>query len=65
MHEFAIEVDEKDVEADDPPLFQFLKSNPSYRSIRSMAAYSQLEVPNEEAQDVVPTENLPSEVAKI
>lgn len=58
LHEFVVEVDEEDVDAIDPPLSQFLKSNPSHRFSRSMTAYSQLKVSNEEAQGVVPIENL-------
>lgn len=65
LNEFAVEADEKYVKVVDPPLSQFLKNNISHMSKRSMAAHSQSEVPTEEAEDIVPSENLSSEIVQI
>lgn len=60
-----MEFDEEDVEATDPPLSQFLKNNSSHKSKRPMAAYSQLEVLNKEAQETMPTKNWQNESIKV
>ena len=40
LDDYAVEADEEDVEAIDPPLFQSLKNNTSHRCRRSMTAHS-------------------------
>ena len=65
LDKFAVEVDEEDVEAVDSSFSQFLQNNMSNKFRRSMAAHSQIEVPTEEAEKTMPTENLPLEVVQI
>ena len=65
LDKFAVEVDEEDVEAVDSSFSQFLQNNISNKFRRSMAVHSQIEVPTEEAEKTMPTENLPLEVVQI
>ncbi|KAK9199736.1 hypothetical protein WN944_014929 [Citrus x changshan-huyou] len=64
LDDFAVEANEEDVEAVDPPWSQSLKSNTSHRSRRSMGAHSQSKVAIDQAEDTVPTDDLPSEIVR-